>query len=298
MLAAELGVMPLKVQVYMKVTQNHITERKGIAAIQIIVLELDWLFREQPISDYGIDAHLEIVENQTATGRLLGLQIKSGSNYFKEKTPDGFVFRGNLPHLKYWLSHTLPVLVILHNPEKGVSYWQVVQTKTIEMTEGAWKMIIPYANIFSFSSAENLKEIAGIAPSTNRLNALQTAYEWMLLLATGKRILLEVDEWVNKSSGRNDFRLIVQSQDGSEKTIYAWPFLLLRGISYEQFIPDFFPWADFWVVSLSLSGTFTKNTSFLLVKELANGSSRLTKTFTSNAIAFWYCFANLTALRF
>ena len=48
------------------------TERKGINAVEKIFLdEFGWLFREQPVSDYGIDAQVEVVENNKPTGKLI-----------------------------------------------------------------------------------------------------------------------------------------------------------------------------------------------------------------------------------
>jgi len=58
-----------------KSTPDPTMERKGINAVESIFLhEFDWLFREQPVSDYGIDAQVEVVENNTPTGKLLALQ--------------------------------------------------------------------------------------------------------------------------------------------------------------------------------------------------------------------------------
>lgn len=40
------------------------TERIGVNAVErIVVSELGWIFREQPIMDMGIDAQIELVEN-------------------------------------------------------------------------------------------------------------------------------------------------------------------------------------------------------------------------------------------
>ena len=40
------------------------TERIGVNAVEHIVLhELGWIFREQPIVDMGIDAHIERVDD-------------------------------------------------------------------------------------------------------------------------------------------------------------------------------------------------------------------------------------------
>ena len=81
-----------------------------------------WLFREQPIEDYGIDAHVEPLDGLEQPSRqLLALQIKAGASYFAEETKDGWWFRDSRRHWHYWLGHVLPVVIILYNPETGTS---------------------------------------------------------------------------------------------------------------------------------------------------------------------------------
>jgi hypothetical protein len=61
------------------------TERLGINAVEQVVLkELQWIFREQPIADMGIDAHVETVCNGAPTGQLQALQIKTGASHFQD----------------------------------------------------------------------------------------------------------------------------------------------------------------------------------------------------------------------
>jgi len=53
----------------------------------MVTEKLRWLFREQR-PDYGVDAQVETVDVRKATGKLLGLQIKSGESFFLERTAD------------------------------------------------------------------------------------------------------------------------------------------------------------------------------------------------------------------
>jgi hypothetical protein len=48
-------------------------ERLGVAEVgQIVQRDLGWIFREQPVADVGIDAHIEQVEESGfPTGKLL-----------------------------------------------------------------------------------------------------------------------------------------------------------------------------------------------------------------------------------
>src|SRR5580704_14435654 len=102
-------------------TKYSKTERVGVNAVERIVInDLGWIFREQPILDFGIDAQAELVEDGP-TGKLIGLQIKSGLGNFSE-TSDGLVYYGDLDHLDYWLSHSLPVILVAHLPESDETF--------------------------------------------------------------------------------------------------------------------------------------------------------------------------------
>ena len=55
------------------------TERTGIHAVGLIFeKEFKWIFREQTVSDYGIDAQVEIKDNEgNPTGGLIREQVPS-----------------------------------------------------------------------------------------------------------------------------------------------------------------------------------------------------------------------------
>jgi hypothetical protein len=91
------------------------TASVGVTRTQLAVEEeLGWLFREQPTEDYGIDAHVEVVDGRDVRGRLLALQIKSGESWFQDLASGGWWFRPDDDHVQYWLRHSLPVVVILY----------------------------------------------------------------------------------------------------------------------------------------------------------------------------------------
>lgn len=60
-------------------------ERMGVYHCGGIAEYNNWMFREQPINDVGIDAHMEFTEANGEVRQLLGLQIKTGQSWFKEK---------------------------------------------------------------------------------------------------------------------------------------------------------------------------------------------------------------------
>lgn len=135
------------------------TERLGINAIEQIVLkELQWIFREQPIADMGIDAHIETVTNGAPTGQLLALQIKTGASHFHD-TGDALVYYGNTVHIDYWRGHSLPVLLVAHLPETNQTYWIQACPPHVSPTNSAWKITIPKSNRLCEASASQLLDI-------------------------------------------------------------------------------------------------------------------------------------------
>jgi hypothetical protein len=151
----------------MKADSKSRTGRIGIAGIQLLFERLGWIFREQPIEDYGIDAHVEVVENNTATGKLIALQIKSGKSWFKEKTSDGFVFRGKTEHLEYWQQHSLPVIIVLYQDDEQIAYWQAVNSSNVQKTDKAWKLTIPFKQKIDALSLERIQELSRKLTATN-----------------------------------------------------------------------------------------------------------------------------------
>ncbi len=146
----------------MKVDERHLTERSGVSEVQHRVTnQLNWLFREQPTSDFGIDAQIEVVRDGQATGRLLAAQIKSGPSFFTEPTTDGYVYRGDKEHLDYWLNHSLPVIVVMWNPQTGECLWKHISESAVERTPKGWKTTVLRTHNLGRSSMSALDQAAG-----------------------------------------------------------------------------------------------------------------------------------------
>ncbi len=207
--------------------------------------ELDWLFREQPTEDYGIDAQVEIVEGEAVSGKLLALQIKSGPSWFKQAGPGGWWFRPDAAHVQYWTNHSLPVVVVLVHPETERCYWQLVNRETLVRTRsGGWKLLVPEAQLLDGSARAPLQEAAAGDPYVLRIRELQLARPWMELLADGTRLVIDMEEWINKSSGRGSIALGVDNEDGAEPTPLASWGVFLGFASYAEVVPQMFAWAD------------------------------------------------------
>ena len=100
------------------------TERVGIHQCGLIAEKNNWMFREQPVNDIGIDAHMEFVEHGQPRQHL-ALQIKSGPSWFREKKDNCIIFRNiNKRQYDYWTMNSLPCIIVLFNPDDGMCLWQ------------------------------------------------------------------------------------------------------------------------------------------------------------------------------
>lgn len=114
-------------------TNSNANERAGINALQAYAAANSQIWREITVNDVGIDGHLEFVTpDGFATGKTIGVQVKSGPSYFKNESTNGWKFYIEEKHKAYWESYPLPVILVLHNTETNSSYWtdarQVLRT--------------------------------------------------------------------------------------------------------------------------------------------------------------------------
>lgn len=220
------------------------TERLGVNETESIILkEIKWIFREQPIVDMGIDAHIEIVNEGLPTGTLIAVQIKTGISHFKDQN-DELVYYGKNEHLNYWLNHTLPVILVAHLPDENKTYWVHVNKENITKTPKAWKISIKKSNILNSSSKIELENITkNTTKSEQKQQALFLAKPLIEKLNNGGKLIIETDEYHNKSLGRSNIKLFYIDENGNkfpEKEWRQW----YTGYSIEELFQNIYPWAD------------------------------------------------------
>lgn len=219
------------------------TERIGLNVVERIVIEdLGWIFREQPIADMGIDAHLERVQDGKPDGKLLALQIKTGLSHFSERT-DSFRYYGKLVHLDYWTGHSLPVVLIAHIPEDEQTLWQVINEDTVIRTKKGWKVDIPKVNVLGKDTSDALVELFGGTSEQQRLRKLAIDEPLMRHIAGGGKVSLALEKWVNKSLGRTPVEVYIYSKDGDEILVKEW-FQYYTGYRVRELAVALFPWSQ------------------------------------------------------
>lgn len=100
------------------------TEDLGIAYVHSQVAKMGFFFREQSKHDFGVDSHIETADaNGLATGRNIAVQIKSGASYIKQNEKGDLVHYTDEKHILYWAQHSLPVILIIFDPQTETAWW-------------------------------------------------------------------------------------------------------------------------------------------------------------------------------
>ncbi|MGX9726861.1 MAG: DUF4365 domain-containing protein [Candidatus Electronema sp. VV] len=133
------------------------TEDLGIiATYRIVVKELGWIFRQQPIADVGVDAIIEQCENGNPTGRFIAVQIKSGAgNFYISKNKNRITYDASHIHYNYWLGLNIPIILVAHLPNSEETYWQHICKDNFKR----WKLEIPKTQRFGKESKGKLTRI-------------------------------------------------------------------------------------------------------------------------------------------
>lgn len=231
-------------------TRYNSTDRLGVVEVEKIFLQFNWIPRTILQTDVGIDMTVEICKNGNPIGKFIGVQIKTGVRYFKEKSGNSIVFRSDKTHIYYWINNSLPILIVLHNVNNKTTIWQVINKQTVEPTGNNFKIKIPISNVLEKRFADIIERLTETPPLLNKFQKLLLDKPIINMLKKGEKVVVEFDRWVNKSSGRADVKVyhVIQDKDFEEnkelEQIQLSEFSAI-GIHSYQSLFYFYPWADF-----------------------------------------------------
>jgi len=227
-------------------------ERIGVNATERIILkDFHWIFREQPISDMGIDAHIEIVDNGKPTGKLISLQIKTGASHFTIDD-EKLTYYGKQRHLDYYINHSLPVVLIAHITETDETYWAVITSKNITVTKKAWKIEIPKSQKFNISFINEIAKLGNGSDEEINRRKLIIDKPLMEAIKNGDKVSFSFMKWLHKSLNRTSIEIIITT-NGQESTAKKWQ-IIYAGYTENEIFKLIFPWAK-----ISIDEEFYRN---------------------------------------
>lgn len=105
--------------------RSHVSESKSHSVITLL-LEEQWIVRDLTERDYGIDLIIERVEeNESVTGKLAVIQLKSIKNIEFDKNYDFRYYKVKPTSTDYWLNSNLPAFVFIVDSD-GEAYFKNV----------------------------------------------------------------------------------------------------------------------------------------------------------------------------
>ncbi|WP_306211076.1 DUF4365 domain-containing protein [Actinoplanes sp. RD1] len=112
-----------------KIDKSAHTGDGAIALIHQRVYEMGFVWHERK-TDAGIDGEIELRNAVTGevANRTLSVQSKGkGERRFPGEDTDGFHFLCDRADIDYWMSASVPVLLVCSHPETGEAWWMHVQ---------------------------------------------------------------------------------------------------------------------------------------------------------------------------
>lgn len=135
------------------------TNAIGMSIFEKCVLkELGWICRDTDQSDMGIDFNIEQVINGIPTAKYISVQLKTGfGNVYVANNK--YIYYIKPVHYDYWLSSSIPVILVLCDPDKEILYWENIKKSNIHKTEKGYKIEIKHNRILSAESLEELNRL-------------------------------------------------------------------------------------------------------------------------------------------
>jgi Domain of unknown function (DUF4365) len=106
------------------ISASGVTGQKGINLIERIVLDMESRWTPSGQNEVGIDGYIELFD--PATRKALGLTLAAQSkvvNALAGDTTPSFDYRCDPADLEYWLSGSMPVILVVSSPTASEAYW-------------------------------------------------------------------------------------------------------------------------------------------------------------------------------
>jgi hypothetical protein len=144
------------------------------------------------------------------------------------------------------------VILVIVDPATRICHWSRGDADHDELAND-YSVRVSKAQVLDARAQDALQELAAnVSPAGRRLAVLEGAVAWMEMLKRGEKLFVNVDEWINKSSGRMDVSIgryvEQQTKIGSSEyrtTEYApqLAFMTIGFSSWREMVRRQLPWA-------------------------------------------------------
>jgi hypothetical protein len=279
-----------------KLNNSNKTAEQGVTIVkQTIETKLNWLFRRtHQEEDFGIDGFIDIItDNGHVTGKSIAVQIKTGESFFNSKNEIGWIFRGQIKHLNYYLNHDIPVVVILVNEKTGVAYWNLCDGKLVQRTGESWTMTIPFKHVLEEKSKTKLLDCVG--PIIDYASQLENYWEMNNKFKDGGRIVFIIERGQIESLKYNQIIEAFERLEVNEELLLSCKNkvdIAIDGYDNDSRelneIPEVINWVNYlnaYVLGLAYFLSIDEDAQFLRTIQLCKIKYKITNTYEKNAIS-------------
>ncbi len=218
-------------------------ERVGVNAVEkIVISDMQWIWREQAVADFGIDGLIEAVgPDGRPNGKLFAVQVKSGASYFRGGK-DTLPFYVDDDHIKYWDQHSLPTILVLHNPEDSTTLWQWADLKTARATPKGWRIDVPRSKTLGAQSKSELQDEIWTDDGLGLRRRFALDRHFMEKFEN-REAYIGIDKWVNKHLQYREIKIYFDEPDGD--VAYEIPIMVTWNYEVRDVLRHFLPWLDY-----------------------------------------------------
>ena len=147
-------------------SRTAVTERGGVNAVEAACLDLNLIWRDLLQEDVGVDGTIEIAIGDFPSGKLVGAQVKSGRSYIRSETSETFKFYPRADDLAYWRQLSIPLFLLVHDPDAKATYWLDVTHYVEERADdplGVPYLLFRKSNLLDSSFASHLGGLFNLA---------------------------------------------------------------------------------------------------------------------------------------
>jgi hypothetical protein len=152
---------------------NEAEAEEGIGRVKTVTSArpprgLGFQFHQLREFDRGVDGLIEVVGTEidpsAAPGKIVGAQVKSGRSYFGND--DGDTWSLYIPKrvFHYWVSYSVPVVLILVDLDGGICYWTRADSPNHEQTEESFRVRVPKASRLDTTARDAIRSLAQDTP--------------------------------------------------------------------------------------------------------------------------------------
>lgn len=134
----------------------------GVAILNLrIPKDLGWICREITKSDVGVDATIEQVIDGKPTAKYISVQLKTGEGNVYVDKDGNYIYYIDKTHYDYWISSSIPVILVYCNPDSESMYWELLKKRNIKRTKGEenYKITISNTHLLNKDSLEEFNAI-------------------------------------------------------------------------------------------------------------------------------------------